>query len=491
MKATTQTAHHGLQSVIKQISAAKILFIPNHQWLTTRFLLVFLFASLQPFSVYSSERYVGDWFETEIILFSQLDNKVKLKEVFNTSVPKPQPMQYLDLLSTYINPDIASLKTLLPSCNKMKGFPTEVAFTGNSFHDLKQLNDITYQLKTSHSMLFNNASSAWSNPFIGTEISLLSQQNKVLTEKSKVKHYPSKTVFSPTLCTISEREFQSLAINHKRYSYTGFPINTIPVAINAIENIESATAYLLSEKSLQLAEITDQLKRSKNFKPLLHMAWRQQVFNLKRAIPLKVFAGDTLKKTYFDALDYYQQQWQQKIDSPSLQNQLITSNTTDIDKNHLLQQKEKQQQVIVKNRHVQNIAKQIDGITTIEQAMTELALNDTITLGNKPVAEFSPPTMLQPWTIDGFIKLHILDNYLNITSDFNIVPVDLNSQSVDSIYKASKEHENTNTISMRQHRRVISSEIHYFDHPYMGMVIQIRKYQPQSPIMDADMTLNN
>jgi hypothetical protein len=263
------------------------------------------------------------------------------------------------------------------------------------------------------------------------------------------------------------------------------------VAINAIENIESETAYLLSQQSLQLAEITDQLKRSKNFKPLLHMAWRQQVFDLKRAIPLKVFAGDTLKQSYFDALNHYQQHMLQKTNSPLMQKPMINNQITDVEQDHVLVQKENQQLVIAKNQQIQNIAKQIDSITSIEQAMTKLALNDPATLNRKPDAEILPPAMVQPWTLDGFIKLHILDNYLNITSDFSIVPEDLKLQSIDSINKIYGEHENTKTISMRQHRRVISSEIHYFDHPYIGMVIQIRKYQPPAPIINADMTIIN
>ena len=28
-----------------------------------------------------------------------------------------------------------------------------------------------------------------------------------------------------------------------------------------------------------------------------------------------------------------------------------------------------------------------------------------------------------------------------------------------------------------QNRRVISKEVHYFDHPYMGMIVKIRRYK--------------
>ena len=36
-------------------------------------------------------------------------------------------------------------------------------------------------------------------------------------------------------------------------------------------------------------------------------------------------------------------------------------------------------------------------------------------------------------------------------------------------------------IRFKQDRRVISGEVHYFDHPYMGMIVQIRPYTKPEP----------
>ena len=36
-------------------------------------------------------------------------------------------------------------------------------------------------------------------------------------------------------------------------------------------------------------------------------------------------------------------------------------------------------------------------------------------------------------------------------------------------------------IRFQQNRRVISGEIHYFDHPYMGMIVQIRRHKRPEP----------
>jgi hypothetical protein len=76
----------------------------------------------------------------------------------------------------------------------------------------------------------------------------------------------------------------------------------------------------------------------------------------------------------------------------------------------------------------------------------------------------APP---QPWEIDGFFKVH-LDHYLFINSEFSIIDVDQSTKA-------------KNTVSFKQNRRVITGEIHYFDHPNIGMIVQIRRFDPTKP----------
>jgi hypothetical protein len=78
-----------------------------------------------------------------------------------------------------------------------------------------------------------------------------------------------------------------------------------------------------------------------------------------------------------------------------------------------------------------------------------------------------PTAPLQPWEIDGFFKVH-LDHYLYINSEFSIIDI-------------AQGTEADNTVSFKQNRRVISGEIHYFDHPNIGMIVQIRRFDPTKP----------
>lgn len=65
------------------------------------------------------------------------------------------------------------------------------------------------------------------------------------------------------------------------------------------------------------------------------------------------------------------------------------------------------------------------------------------------------------WQLDGFLKVH-LNHYLYITSALTL------RQTGDTETHLSGE--------FSQFRRVISGEIHYFDHPQLGMLVQIRRF---------------
>ena len=97
---------------------------------------------------------------------------------------------------------------------------------------------------------------------------------------------------------------------------------------------------------------------------------------------------------------------------------------------------------------------------------------------NKP-----PVEPLQPWFLDGFFKIH-LDHYLYITADFNILsqPLDENKSSAAN---SSANNPNVKLINFSQNKRAITGEIHYFDHPYIGMIVQIRRFDPNKPKDEA------
>jgi hypothetical protein len=99
--------------------------------------------------------------------------------------------------------------------------------------------------------------------------------------------------------------------------------------------------------------------------------------------------------------------------------------------------------------------------------------NERLNVSNPPVKP------LQPWFLDGFFKVH-LDHYLYITADFNVL-------GKTSVKNTSNDADKVNVqlINFNQNKRVITGEIHYFDHPYIGMIVQIRRFDPSKPKEDA------
>ena len=73
------------------------------------------------------------------------------------------------------------------------------------------------------------------------------------------------------------------------------------------------------------------------------------------------------------------------------------------------------------------------------------------------------------------------ESLFNIIADFNMLNLTLAEQ--ETIKRRPNSQLDLQTISFKQHRQVISTETHYFDHPYLGMIVQIRRHDgPKSPV---------
>ncbi|WP_163930205.1 CsiV family protein [Paraferrimonas sp. SM1919] len=89
------------------------------------------------------------------------------------------------------------------------------------------------------------------------------------------------------------------------------------------------------------------------------------------------------------------------------------------------------------------------------------------------------------WQLNGELNIY-LDHYLYIETDLQLRKVD---QVVEKIkdeqgqWQTVKQEPHLYALPLKQQRRVRSEQLHYFDHPAMGMLIQIRKLpQPQQQI---------
>lgn len=502
------------------------------------------------------------WFEVEIILFSQLGDKSQLTETFPDTSELPKYRRSEDLLARYLNPDIRSLKQLLPSCDTPE-YPEELIkaqaqlpalfeektltqiaqltenLTSNTsdestvtapdlvgdnrFEDTSNIdttaatytpnvsNNATQTQANSQTDNNDSASSPSSNSAVNANMaeinSLPSQLSTAEYEKiqtlvsaadaefQQLKFQSSENLVTKVLCRIDQHYFAEHQANDPSFDYYGFTVDKMPLLIDAPENITNDQSHLLSKESLQLGDVITDLRYSKNFRPLLHMGWRQVARPKKQSIPVKVYAGENFaadhqkKLTRFN--DSKTQQIAQLLEQTNAENTTISALTEKMTVNlEQLKSDQAEQLQAAKKARLEKIISQVSQVNdNTDELLTQLANED---LSLKLVGEDfttakqeTPPLPpVQPWFIDGFFNIH-LKHYLFITADFNILDKDLSELATAQLANSTSLNSATDkpnstqakAIRFKQDRRVISGEVHYFDHPYMGMIVQIRPYK--------------
>lgn len=552
-----------------------------------------LFFSL---SAMSASKWLGDWFEVEVILISQLDDKAKLKEVFSDQEFTLDHSKTLDLLTPYLNPDIATLKQQLPLCDEIYDERNylEQATIWPKFHLNKTLLTLSQEqqqalaeelalLQESYAQEKNieeenvqengvNQTSAISNE-IPTQpgdnddffdrIQTKQEQNSnlpdtqalnedetaikeaslvdesvltltALTEEQKSLVIKAEQTFSDikfsyhstypkhaksldnkskatSFCHITKQQFEQLEVNENLYSYNGFLVNKMPNTISNAESIYSEIPYLISEDSLQLKDIVRQLRRSKDFRPLLHLAWRQPVFEKEDSKPMRIFAGDNIQGQYAKNLATYQTEKNTALEEEKTLNTIfaLSGNSLD-DQNDFTEQsitnKPSPEATLeqIKSERINGILEQISNVNDIEEVVALLSDNSQSLpslnqLHHKSMIANEPTPPLQPWYVEGLMDVYLIGNYLHVANDFSILNMTLTEQeslklktsivgntvNVGDVINTSK----VIPIRMTQNRRMISREVHYFDHPYMGIIIQIRRHQ--RPELTTELTSEN
>lgn len=287
--------------------------------------------------------------------------------------------------------------------------------------------------------------------------------------------------FDKGLCTISVEQFNQYNQQGLFDNYSAFNIDKVPATINNHEDIYTNNDYLLDAESLKLHDIVKQLTRSKNFKPLMHFGWRQKTKTKRLAVPLKILAGENYAYHYQQALQQYQQQLEQAQTQEEMLNKALFEQS--MQGEEISPQALKQQAI---NQRLQQLIVKVPNLPTdTENLFNEIERDESTTqelLSSKSVlaAPIKPP---QDWTIEGFLKVEV-DFYLHITADFNIMNMSLAQLATQQLLPSNKgvdSKESTSaqltTVNFKQDRRVRSKEIHYFDHPYMGMIIRILPYK--------------
>lgn len=483
------------------------------------------------------------WFEVEVILFSQLGDKNVLKERFDEKSQLPKYRTF-DLLKDYIQPDLSSIKTLLPQCEDKQYPPslvvqsaqppaffvpqtlesidenTEVDWPTDTRFETNPSLEVNDEQETSESILAEQENttndinisddSLQINGALNNDTLIqatdVDEQLVGLTEQEVALVNQAQSTFSPIQFKYTQaptpwfkygannKQLALCRLGEKQESNDAFPVTSLTGRINNPEFVYTDNPYLISSDSLQLKDIYLQLRRSRDFKPLLHLGWRQSLINRKPAEQnkaLKIYAGDNFQQQYQDELQDVERAineaklnaWLAKQQLEHAQNSELVNDSNSTETLPIV---EEVSPIAKKLNYIFDhiddapsdkgqLVAQLDNPNIYDTLMTQTELDNSL---DQLEAIKQPIEPVQPWYLDGLFRLH-LSHYLYITADFNIS--NLTAAELATAKLTGKEDVNWQSIPFTQNRRVISGEVHYFDHPYMGMVVQIRRYKKPEP----------
>lgn len=248
--------------------------------------------------------------------------------------------------------------------------------------------------------------------------------------------------------------WQQLHLFDSQRYYTKVPYPAYIPALISGSGEHKSTPYLAEQDSLQLTEIANKLKRLPGKQLLLHTSWRQAPVTERRAIASRWYAGSNFSQQF----DY----WGKPL-LPAAGVETVSSAPPLALSDSAVMQK--------------------PVLEEINQLLAQLNANPQLPPpgSSESVGQVSDNFVLrslpdQVWQLDGLFKLH-LDHYLFVNTEFNL-----------RVPQAGE----LQTVYVKQSRRVISGEIHYLDHPYLGIVLQIRRFEPpQAPEPEAEAVVSD
>jgi hypothetical protein len=214
------------------------------------------------------------------------------------------------------------------------------------------------------------------------------------------------------------------------------PFNHVPQLYFADSPYHFGNHAVLADEATFLSAYAKRLFAQRDVTPLLYTAWRQPVvFGEDNAAFYRIYAG---KKINIETPPLAQLASQDTIEKPDYDNS-------------------------------ESIIRQLRELESV--LASPQAIEWKMSLVDKPQAPSSQIDMTQNWELDGLFKVY-LDNvnripYLHIDSEFKHfrLDVDASGQSVITSYPS------------KQRRRIISKQIHYFDHPAFGIIVRLERYQ--------------
>lgn len=214
-------------------------------------------------------------------------------------------------------------------------------------------------------------------------------------------------------------------------------VDSVPVYLQQEALEQTSNHHLLSDDQFYLKDYASRLFAQRDVQALIHVAWRQPVvFGEENAKFYRVYAGQRLQ-----------------LPPPSSPRYDELKEKYEPDENSVIDQNSE---------------------TFFEELKTQLQAGNTVDWTRQEAS--APNTKgseshIEPWELDGQMKVYLKYinrvPYLHIEAEFEHVEL-----KVDTFGDAYFEQ-----YPFKQRRRIISKQIHYFDHPKFGFIVRLQRYE--------------
>lgn len=453
------------------------------------------------------------WFDVEIIVFKRLESAEDLKENFGSWVPIDTDTS-IDLITPYLFPDVEYVRNSLPLCypqttplpsldsleQDVLALETLAGVSKEALND-ERVSAPNNNVQNNTSVIEDESTytDATDNLFSQLE---QEQQNidQPLSDNLEVQAIPKEVLkeafnhlFLPVDHDIAwidvepiesvacqfEAETRYLADLLNPFELKPKVIDQTPRVINPPHEEYIGKPYLLPQKSFELATMARDLNRQRGVRIVSHMTWRQEVlFGRSKAQPFRLLAGKNYGNEY--QVDGKKHSISKQVSLIDTENAVIPDELSTNNNNDLMTQVS----AIIQGESPDKSIEQI--LFDSERAVLDKQKTvDKSQGGQIAEATYYPPV----WEVDGLFKvyLQLLGGvpYLHIDSQLNYrQPGKLPIDNELALFKGLNSPLNNDpeaflhSYQFQQLRRIISQQIHYFDHPAFGLIVQLRRYRP-------------
>jgi hypothetical protein len=262
---------------------------------------------------------------------------------------------------------------------------------------------------------------------------------------------------------------------------------SLPIVVEGRDWPLASKAHLLTSEQQGLSSISRQIRSNRQLERLFHATWRQPVmFGKNNAFDVRLYGGQNYAQQYDKNGDMREQQSNTAlVKSANSESEFGYDATAGLNND----------ESSATTKSITDIATTSDIFADIERRLSNpqaikyeafKALDTAIIVEQGDDNALDPSLRTPIWEIDGTIKVFLKYinrvPYLHVDGEmFYRQPVPLSYFSSEESNAASADQAAPTeyklvSVPLAEQRRVISTQLHYFDHPLFGFVVQIRRY---------------